>query len=561
MNVLRCLAPLALIALWVAAPAAAADKPYRLPFNTPPGPTTWLLEQHYGNTVEAYTYGKYWYREGQGLHFGLDLEAPCGTPVLAIADGVVEWVDNGTFGAAPHNLVIRHGSPAPGYVSVYGHLQARSPLTKGQPVRAGQFVGWVGDPDLTCRSRPHLHLEIRSGDYRTAYNPADFIAADWDALALLARPIGITFSRDLAAPRRWQDVADQPATRFNFPVANAYESVWPPPLRYELRPPTLLPFVTPPLPPDPITPRRLTAFGCCAAPFWSPDSRAVWFIDVGSDGRGAVFAAPVDGGPVSEIGSAPPRVYSPSGRHWLASVNGRMTLFAGAGGLGIPIRTAGAWPIFSPDGQKLLWQVRPGDYFPDFPGPLTEIWVATLAALDDATLIRVQSAGAAYWLTSDRVLLTEGAARTSEIGLSVYDLRTGKTDPIRALYAPRRLSIAPGGAQALILLPFQQGEGESGLYVLDLRPGGVLRRLPFIGSARWRDSRTVIYVPFKTDAPMTFRIYDVRTGEDRPLAVAGGPIRVRNDDWSVSPDGRQIVYRSALDGALYILPLQRSAVF
>ena len=55
----------------------------------------------------------------------------------------------------------------------------------GDTVQRGQVVGLTGDPDLTCESRPHLHLEVRDapGHFR-AYNPVTLIDADWDALAL-----------------------------------------------------------------------------------------------------------------------------------------------------------------------------------------------------------------------------------------------------------------------------------------------------------------------------------------------------------------------------------------
>src|SRR5205809_7979884 len=86
--------------------AQQSTKLFSLPFATPPGPGTWLLGQPYGNTSGAARLGKYWYAAGQGLHFGIDFSTPCGTPVTAIADGVVEAVDNFSFRLEPHNLVL-----------------------------------------------------------------------------------------------------------------------------------------------------------------------------------------------------------------------------------------------------------------------------------------------------------------------------------------------------------------------------------------------------------------------------------------------------------------------
>jgi hypothetical protein len=94
-----------LIVAGLTAPRSAAqdpapdEPPFSLPFDGPAGPNTWLYEQHYGNTTPAFNFGDQWYASGQGLHFGVDFEAQCGTPVLAIADGVVAHVDAEGFGA------------------------------------------------------------------------------------------------------------------------------------------------------------------------------------------------------------------------------------------------------------------------------------------------------------------------------------------------------------------------------------------------------------------------------------------------------------------------------
>lgn len=201
------------------------EPPFRLPFADPPGPDTWLLVQAYGNTTGAYRQRATTYAAGQGLHFGVDLSAACGYPIVAIGDGVVVKVDAMEHGSAPHNLMIDHPN---GYASFYGHLLERPDLAAGQLVRQGEAVARVGDPDESCTSRPHLHLEIRNaGLYNHAYNPIPLIAADWDTLAL-AGPASPGFARDLSDPRRWQTLYDQPEVAFWQPRLNDYPNPWPP---------------------------------------------------------------------------------------------------------------------------------------------------------------------------------------------------------------------------------------------------------------------------------------------------------------------------------------------
>lgn len=196
---------------------------FRLPFDVPPGPSTWYVVQFYGNTRGAYLYRARWYDQGQGLHFGVDFSARCGTQVVAIGDGEVARVDASRHGAGPHNLMIVHPN---GYASFYGHLLERSPLAVGEQVLTGQPIGLTGDPDLSCTSRPHLHLEIRNADYSYAYNPITLIDADWHGLALFgSRNI---FERDLDDPRRWVSIDQQPDVDFGGPLLNNYAQPWPP---------------------------------------------------------------------------------------------------------------------------------------------------------------------------------------------------------------------------------------------------------------------------------------------------------------------------------------------
>jgi murein DD-endopeptidase MepM/ murein hydrolase activator NlpD len=201
------------------------QKLFILPFKEPPGPDTWLMAQPYGNTTGAYRQRNTTYRAGQGIHFGIDFSAPCGTEVVAIGDGVVFAADNLNFGSGPHNLMIDH--PDLGYASFYGHLLERPDMEVGQQVKAGQVVGLSGDPAETCYGRPHIHLEIRDLRHWRKYNPHLLIEADWDNLALVG-PFSRAFQRDLDDPRKWQYLDDQPEIVVGGSLINDFAHPWPP---------------------------------------------------------------------------------------------------------------------------------------------------------------------------------------------------------------------------------------------------------------------------------------------------------------------------------------------
>lgn len=199
--------------------------PFVLPFQGDPGPSTWMLGQLYGNTTGAFFFGDDWYAAGQGLHFGLDFVAPCGTPIVSLGDGRVVQADWSARGAGPHNLVVEY--PEQGVTALYGHLLERPDLSPGESIARGQVIGLSGDPDVTCDSRPHLHLEIRDPSYTVAYNPIPWIEADWDALMLAGPFSEVQFARDLSDPLRWVRLDDQPDTFFGGARVNRYPQAWP----------------------------------------------------------------------------------------------------------------------------------------------------------------------------------------------------------------------------------------------------------------------------------------------------------------------------------------------
>jgi len=85
-------------------------------------------------------------------HHGTDFGARRGTPLLAVNDGKV--IFSGWMGGYGKVVKIRH---AGGYISLYAH-QSRIRVRRGQRVKKGQIIGYVGN---TGRSTgPHLHFGL-----------------------------------------------------------------------------------------------------------------------------------------------------------------------------------------------------------------------------------------------------------------------------------------------------------------------------------------------------------------------------------------------------------------
>jgi murein DD-endopeptidase MepM/ murein hydrolase activator NlpD len=88
-----------------------------------------------------------------GMHTGIDMPAPTGTPVRAAAAGCVAFAGwEAGYGTI---ISLRHG---PTLTTLYAHL-SQAGVAKGQCVAAGQVIGAVGATGRA--SGPHLHFEAR----------------------------------------------------------------------------------------------------------------------------------------------------------------------------------------------------------------------------------------------------------------------------------------------------------------------------------------------------------------------------------------------------------------
>ncbi|SFK31368.1 Murein DD-endopeptidase MepM and murein hydrolase activator NlpD, contain LysM domain [Methylophaga sulfidovorans] len=116
------------------------------------------VSSFYGNRIDPFN-GK------KTFHEGIDIAAKEGSPVMAVADGIVSWVgERGGYGGL---VEIDHGN---GYVTRYAHNKTIK-VSKGVRVSKGEVVALMGS---TGRSTgPHVHYEVlRDGKH---INPYSFI--------------------------------------------------------------------------------------------------------------------------------------------------------------------------------------------------------------------------------------------------------------------------------------------------------------------------------------------------------------------------------------------------
>ena len=94
-------------------------------------------------------------RRLQRDHFGIDFDAPVGTPVHAAQDGRVIEVTGGWAGGFGNSILVSHGG---GVTTRYAHL-SRIGVSVGDQVSQGQEIGNSGNTGFS--TGPHLHFETR----------------------------------------------------------------------------------------------------------------------------------------------------------------------------------------------------------------------------------------------------------------------------------------------------------------------------------------------------------------------------------------------------------------
>ena len=100
------------------------------------------------------------------FHNGIDICGPNGTPIHAVADGIIVkaeyYYDYG------NTIIVRH--PASGYSTLFAHM-SRLAVSVGEKVKRGELIGYMGATGRATGA--HLHFSVICADQ--FLNPMDFL--------------------------------------------------------------------------------------------------------------------------------------------------------------------------------------------------------------------------------------------------------------------------------------------------------------------------------------------------------------------------------------------------
>lgn len=337
--------------------------------------------------------------------------------------------------------------------------------------------------------------------------------------------------------------------------------------------PTSTPVPSPTPTPAP-TLRRLTDGGCCTQPFWSPDSRWVLFIDKpGPDQPVGIWG--VD---VTQAQPAP-RLVTERIAYYTTDLAFRIQVDQGSTRLermDVPLSPAtpsseaasqpettwelpaGGEPVsISPGYKRIVWQVSDEDI--PVERRATQVWVANLDGSDARMIASLPRGGFSGWVSDDMLLLSGRESFTSQEQILFTYALTDKSQV--ELARGKRLRgglLSPDGAWLAYFMALDEDTSQNGIWLV--RTDGSGRRKlerDLFGAYQWRDSHRLLIIPFQADATQ-HQIWelDANTGQSRRLIDPQiTPFKIANGDWTVSPDGRYVVFVESRDRNLWALTL------
>ena len=317
--------------------------------------------------------------------------------------------------------------------------------------------------------------------------------------------------------------------------------------------PTPTPTVTPT--PAPSL-KKLTSERCCTQPFWSADSKQVLFIDKPNE-QAATGIYAVD---IAAPGA--PKLFSErianftSDFKYATAIEGQFAVVEQlSDGQKWRIRTGGRPLLLSPDRTRIIWNETP--LVAANENTVTTLMGANRDGSEARPIVSLTRGSASAWLDDQRLLVSArlNPNASQELTLFVFSLADGSRKELAKSERLRGVLPSPNGEWVAFNIAFDdKNKAQNGLWLVKTHGSGAPKKLDFFGPLQWRDNNRFVYVPLETNvASHTFYEYDARSGASRRLTdPQTTPFKIANGDWSVSPDGNQLVFLNAQDLNLWL---------
>jgi Tol biopolymer transport system component len=221
------------------------------------------------------------------------------------------------------------------------------------------------------------------------------------------------------------------------------------------------------------------------------------------------------------------------------------------------VPTGGSSISISPGQTRIAWTVA--DESVSFENRISQIWVSDLDGENARQVDTVARGGISGWV-SDEVLLMSGRESLDSNQQLYYTLSLADGDTVKLASGERIRGaiLSPDGVWMAYYVAFDQDSSRNGLWLVrtDGTEGRQLDRDLF-GSYHWRDNTRLLIVPLQPDA-LSHELweYDVESGDAQRITDPQlYPFQIANGQWSVSPDGRHVVFVEDADHNLWLFTL------
>jgi hypothetical protein len=303
----------------------------------------------------------------------------------------------------------------------------------------------------------------------------------------------------------------------------------------------------------PSFPQQLTSGGCCAYPFWLDDSSTVYYLGRDSAGRSSVMAQGLTAGSPEAVFDRP-AWFDADGR-FAEYPSGEFTVVSRLSDhVEWRLPTGGRPLKFAPVGSRVAWIVS-SNSIANRDQRRSAIWISQIDGDERRRLIDVIGGSLVGWAEDGDALFVSGRLQ-AQGPAGIWRVALGGVPTL--LFEAERVrdvSLSPDRRVLAFYIAFADDVSQDGLWLLDgIR--GESTKLEAFGAFRWRGRNRLLVIPLNMNpSPLTLEEYQV--GRADPIHEFSFPsLPIADNDWSVSPDGQIVVYRSNLDGNLWWVRLK-----